>query len=49
MQHLLALVKENGWQRCYACWRLVELVHGCNHMTWVVFFIFIFIFLMIEN
>ncbi|KAE8307822.1 hypothetical protein BDV41DRAFT_553263 [Aspergillus transmontanensis] len=33
MQHLLALAQENAWQRCYACWRLVELVHGCNHMT----------------
>lgn len=33
MQHLLVLAEQNGWQRCYSCWRLVELVHGCNHMT----------------
>ncbi|KAB8267157.1 IBR finger domain protein [Aspergillus minisclerotigenes] len=33
MQHLLALAQENRWQRCHSCWRLVEMVHGCNHMT----------------
>ncbi|KAL3479213.1 hypothetical protein BJX99DRAFT_268635 [Aspergillus californicus] len=33
MQQLLATAQENGWQRCYSCWRIVELDHGCNHMT----------------
>ncbi|KAJ9224086.1 hypothetical protein DTO169C6_3706 [Paecilomyces variotii] len=33
MQQLLATAQENGWQRCYSCWRMVELEHGCNHMT----------------
>ncbi|KAL2828190.1 IBR finger domain protein [Aspergillus cavernicola] len=32
MQQLLATAQENGWQRCYKCWRMVELDHGCNHM-----------------
>lgn len=36
MQQLLVTAQENGWQRCYSCWRLVELDHGCNHMTLVV-------------
>ncbi|KAM5432083.1 hypothetical protein MferCBS31731_007584 [Microsporum ferrugineum] len=34
-QQLLATAQENGWQRCYSCWRVVELNHGCNHMTLV--------------
>lgn len=29
---ILALAKENGWQQCYGCQRLVELNTGCNHM-----------------
>lgn len=33
MQQLLLAAQENEWQRCYSCWRLVELDHGCNHMT----------------
>ncbi|KAL4800907.1 hypothetical protein BDV19DRAFT_396342 [Aspergillus venezuelensis] len=33
LQQLLATAQENGWQRCYSCWRVVELQHGCNHMT----------------
>ncbi|EEA18499.1 IBR finger domain protein [Talaromyces marneffei ATCC 18224] len=33
MQQLLATAQENGWQRCYSCWRIVELNYGCNHMT----------------
>lgn len=32
---LLETARENGWQRCYSCWRMVELDHGCNHMTFV--------------
>lgn len=36
MQQLLSTAQENGWQRCYSCWRMVELDHGCNHMTFVV-------------
>ncbi|KAL4948364.1 hypothetical protein BDW69DRAFT_176625 [Aspergillus filifer] len=33
MQQLLETAQENGWQRCYSCWRVVELQHGCNHIT----------------
>ncbi|KAL4787730.1 hypothetical protein BJX76DRAFT_353991 [Aspergillus varians] len=33
MQQLLDTAVQNGWQRCYSCWRMVELDHGCNHMT----------------
>ncbi|KFY26711.1 hypothetical protein V493_03912 [Pseudogymnoascus sp. VKM F-4281 (FW-2241)] len=33
LQQVLDTARENGWQRCYSCWRLVELDHGCNHMT----------------
>lgn len=32
-QELLRLAAENGWQRCYSCHRVVELEHGCNHMS----------------
>ncbi|KAL0944541.1 IBR finger domain-containing protein [Colletotrichum truncatum] len=32
-QSLLQLAAENGWQRCFSCRRVVELDHGCNHMT----------------
>ena len=39
MQQLLATARENGWQRCYSCWRVVELDHGCNHMMLVPFFL----------
>jgi hypothetical protein len=33
LQQVLEAAAENGWQRCYSCWRLVELDHGCNHIT----------------
>jgi hypothetical protein len=32
-QQVLQVATENGWQRCYSCGRLVELVVGCNHMS----------------
>lgn len=35
LQQLLATAQDNGWQRCFSCWRMVELAHGCNHMTFV--------------
>lgn len=35
LQQVLDTARENGWQRCYSCWRLVELDHGCNHMMLV--------------
>jgi hypothetical protein len=35
LQQLLATAQDNGWQRCFSCWRMVELDHGCNHMTFV--------------
>jgi len=33
LQQVLEAANENGWQRCYKCRGLVELEHGCNHMT----------------
>ncbi len=33
VQELLRLAAKNGWQRCYSCHRLVELEHGCYHMS----------------
>lgn len=33
IQELLRVAAENGWQRCFKCGRVVELDHGCNHMT----------------
>jgi hypothetical protein len=36
LQGLLHLAEENGWRRCYLCRRMVELEHGCNHMTSVI-------------
>ncbi|CAK96785.1 uncharacterized protein An08g11650, partial [Aspergillus niger] len=33
----VATAQENGWQRCFSCWRMVELDHGCNHMTFDAF------------
>lgn len=34
-QQVLETAREQGWQRCYNCRRLVELDVGCNHMTYV--------------
>jgi hypothetical protein len=33
LQQILDMVRENGWQRCNLCSSVVELNHGCNHMT----------------
>ena len=33
-QQVLEAAREQGWQRCYNCRRLVELDVGCNHMTY---------------
>ncbi|KAL2836858.1 hypothetical protein BJX68DRAFT_273338 [Aspergillus pseudodeflectus] len=33
LKSLLEIAKRQGWQRCFACWRIVELLHGCNHIT----------------
>ncbi|KAL3456040.1 hypothetical protein BJX64DRAFT_281643 [Aspergillus heterothallicus] len=33
LQQLLATAREEGWQRCQSCRRVVELDHGCNHIT----------------
>jgi hypothetical protein len=35
LQQVLDTAGEHGWQRCYNCWRVVELSYGCNHMTFV--------------
>ncbi|EXF74349.1 IBR finger domain-containing protein [Colletotrichum fioriniae PJ7] len=32
-QALLEVAAANGWQRCSSCRRIVELDHGCYHMT----------------
>jgi len=33
--NILDMAKREGWQRCYSCKHLVELNHGCFHMTCV--------------
>ena len=33
VQEILRVATENGWQRCTNCGRVVELEHGCNHMS----------------
>lgn len=35
LQEILSVARANGWQRCYRYRRLVELDHGCNHITYV--------------
>lgn len=35
LQATLTVANEQGWQRCYSCRTMVELDHGCNHMTQV--------------
>ena len=35
LQQVLDTANEKGWQRCFKCRGLVELEHGCNHMTLV--------------
>ncbi|KAK1992789.1 IBR finger domain-containing protein [Colletotrichum falcatum] len=32
-QNLLEVAAASGWQRCFSCRTIVELDHGCNHMT----------------
>lgn len=32
-ERVLALARESGWTRCPGCRQLVELTHGCYHMT----------------
>lgn len=32
---VLQVAAKNEWQRCYGCRRVVELKHGCNHITYV--------------
>ena len=32
-QQVLETARQEGWQRCYNCRRIVELDVGCNHMT----------------
>lgn len=31
---VLQQAKDAGWQRCFNCRAMVELLEGCNHMTW---------------
>lgn len=30
---ILRIATENGWQRCYSCRRMVDLIIGCNHIS----------------
>lgn len=32
-QQIEQLAQEHGWRQCRSCHRIVELSHGCNHMT----------------
>ncbi|KAK1759755.1 hypothetical protein QBC47DRAFT_457992 [Echria macrotheca] len=32
-QQLMRLARENKWQQCYCCKRMVELAFGCSHIT----------------
>lgn len=41
-QQVLETAREQGWQRCYNCRRLVELDVGCNHMMYVLILIWLF-------
>ena len=36
LQGLIAVAQAAKWQRCYRCNRFVELLHGCNHMTYAI-------------
>ncbi|KAI4133433.1 MAG: hypothetical protein LQ338_000169 [Usnochroma carphineum] len=36
LDELVAKAKEVGWQRCYKCKQYVELIHGCNHIMYVI-------------
>lgn len=33
LQHVLTMANAANWQRCFHCRTMVELQHGCNHMT----------------
>ena len=33
LEKVLKIGEKSGWRRCYKCRNLVELAHGCTHMT----------------
>ena len=33
LQQLIETAGQQGWRRCQRCSRMIELTHGCNHMT----------------
>lgn len=33
MELVRQMARENGWQTCYSCQRIIELGTGCNHMS----------------
>lgn len=35
LQQTLELAREQEWSRCRECGRIVELVFGCHHMTYL--------------
>lgn len=37
LRQTLQLASEQGWKRCTRCRSMVELTHGCNHITYVSF------------
>jgi hypothetical protein len=38
LQQVLDTARENGWQRCPSCRRIIELDVGCHHITYVSLF-----------
>lgn len=33
LQSVLAIANDENWRRCFSCRTMIELHHGCNHMT----------------
>ncbi|KAF6519794.1 hypothetical protein HZS61_016211 [Fusarium oxysporum f. sp. conglutinans] len=34
-QRVIRLAEEHGWRRCEQCKNMVELTHGCFHISWI--------------
>lgn len=39
LQRVLQMARKEGWQRCFRCNTMVELNHGCYHLTLVILFL----------
>jgi hypothetical protein len=35
LQQVKRLAEKMGWQRCHSCKSMVDIIDGCNHMTFV--------------